>query len=96
MSFSRDGLKSREGDNRPWSLIGPVLSKVVTDKDCKFICQWCTERAKHGRSKPVLTMHIGFIERFHAISLQCSPFRKFGLVIFHTLVGLMPVVSLIS
>ena len=36
----------------------------------------CTERAKPGRGKPVLIMHIGFFACFHAISLECSRFRK--------------------
>ena len=35
----------------------------------------CAERAKPGRGKPVLIMHIGF---FHAISLERSRFSKIG------------------
>ena len=36
----------------------------------------CAERAKPGRGKPVLIMHIGFFACFHAISLERSRFRK--------------------
>ena len=35
-----------------------------------------TERAKPGRGKPVLIMHIGFFACFHAISLERSRFSK--------------------
>ena len=30
----------------------------------------CAERAKRGRGKPVLVMHIAFFACFHAISLE--------------------------
>ena len=36
----------------------------------------CAERAKRGRGKPVLIMHIGFFACFHAISLERSRFSK--------------------
>ena len=36
----------------------------------------CAERAKPGRGKPVLIMHIGFLACFHAISLERSGFSK--------------------
>ena len=36
----------------------------------------CAERAKPGRGKPVLIMHIGFLACFHAISHECSRFSK--------------------
>ena len=36
----------------------------------------CAERAKRGRGKPVLIMHIGFFACFHAISLECSRFSN--------------------
>ena len=36
----------------------------------------CAERAKPGRGKPVLIMHIGFLACFHAISLERSRFSK--------------------
>ena len=36
----------------------------------------CAERAKPGRGKPVLIMHIDFLACFHAISLQRSRFSK--------------------
>ena len=49
----------------------------------------CAERAKPGRGKPVLIMHIGFLACFHAISLERSRFSKIA-----TLLNLL--VSLIS
>ena len=36
----------------------------------------CAERAKPGRGKPVLIMHIGFLASFHAISPERSGFSK--------------------
>ena len=36
----------------------------------------CAERAKRGRGKPVLIMHIGFLASFHAISPERSGFSK--------------------
>ena len=36
----------------------------------------CETRAKPGRGKPVLIMHIGFLACFHAISLERSRFSK--------------------
>ena len=36
----------------------------------------CAERAKSGRGKPVLIMHIDFLACFHAISLERSRFSK--------------------
>ena len=36
----------------------------------------CAERAKPGRGKPVLIMHIGFFACFHAICLERSRFSK--------------------
>ena len=41
-----------------------------------FIRPRCAERAKRGRSKPVLIMHIGFLACFHAISPERSGFSK--------------------
>ena len=41
-----------------------------------FIRQRCAERAKRGRGKPVLIMHIGFFACFYAISLERSRFSK--------------------
>ena len=41
-----------------------------------FIRPRCAERAKRGRGKPVLIMHIGFLACFHAISLERSRFSK--------------------
>ena len=36
----------------------------------------CAERAKPGRGKPVLIMHIGFLACFHAISLERGRFSE--------------------
>ena len=41
-----------------------------------LIRQQCAERAKPGRDKPVLIMHIGFLACFHAISLERSLFSE--------------------
>ena len=51
----------------------------------------CAERAKRGRGKPVLIMHIGFFACFHAISLERSQNHH---IIFLALVALK-LVSLI-
>ena len=42
----------------------------------------CAERAKPGRGKPVLIMHIGFSACFHAISLERSRFSKIATLLF--------------
>ena len=42
----------------------------------------CAERAKRGRGKPVLIMHIGFLACFHAISLERNRFSKIATLIF--------------
>ena len=42
----------------------------------------CAERAKPGRGKPVLVMHIGFLACFHAISLERSRFSKIATLLF--------------
>ena len=42
----------------------------------------CAERAKRGRGKPVLIMHIGFLACFHAISLERSRFSKIATLFF--------------
>ena len=42
----------------------------------------CAERAKRGRGKPVLIMHIGFFACFHAISLERSRFSKIASFFF--------------
>ena len=42
----------------------------------------CAERAKPGRGKPVLIMHIGFLACFHAISLERSRFSKIATLFF--------------
>ena len=55
----------------------------------------CAERAKYGRGKPVLIMHIGFLACFHAISLERSRFSKIA-TFFLALVALKLLVSLIS
>ena len=56
----------------------------------------CAERAKASQGKPVLIMHIGLFACFHAISLERSHFSKVPHVIFHSLVALKRLVSLIS
>ena len=45
----------------------------------------CAERAKPGRGKPVLILHIGFFACFHAISLERSRFSKIGTLFFLSL-----------
>ena len=42
----------------------------------------CAERAKPGRGKPVLIMHIGFLACFHAVSLERSRFSKIATLFF--------------
>ena len=42
----------------------------------------CAERAKSGRGKPVLIIHIGFLACFHAISLERSRFSEIATLIF--------------
>ena len=42
----------------------------------------CAERAKRGRGKPVLIMHIGFLACFHAISLERSRFSEIATLFF--------------
>ena len=55
-------------------------SRTALDLDTyplsNFIRPRCAERAKRGRGKPVLIMHIGFLACFHAISLERSRFGK--------------------
>ena len=53
----------------------------------------CAERAKPGRGKPVLIMHIGFFASFHAIS---QTFQQNRHISFLALVALKLLVSLIS
>ena len=48
----------------------------------KSIRPRCAERAKTGRSKPVLIMHIGFFACFHAMSLERSRFSKIATSFF--------------
>ena len=54
--------------------------RAVLDLDTcplsNLICPQCAERAKPGRGKPVLIMHIGFFACFHAISHKPSRFSK--------------------
>ena len=56
----------------------------------------CAERAKPGRGKPVLIMHIGFLACFHAISLERSRFSEIATFFFPALVALKLLVSLMS
>ena len=56
----------------------------------------CVERAKPGRGKPVLIMHIGFFDLFsHHIS-RTQSFQRNRHIIFLALVALKLLVSLIS
>ena len=45
----------------------------------------CAKRAKRGRGKPVLIMHIGFFACFHAISLERSRFSEIATLFFFPL-----------
>ena len=56
----------------------------------------CAERAKPGRGKPVLIMHIGFLACLHAISLERGRFSKIATINFLALIALKLLVSLIS
>ena len=47
-----------------------------------FIRPRYAERAKHGRGKPVLIMHIGFLACFHATSPERSGFIKIATLLF--------------
>ena len=75
------------------------LGKLTSDLDTyplrNLICPRCAERAKPGRGKPVLIMHIGFLACFHAISLERSRFSEIA-TFFLALVALKLLVSLIS
>ena len=55
----------------------------------------CAERAKPGRGKPVLIMHIGFLACFHAISLEHSR-CKIGTFFFLALVALKFISRLVA
>ena len=44
----------------------------------------CAKRAKRGRGKPVLIMHIGVFACFHAISLERSRFSIIATSFFST------------
>ena len=57
----------------------------------------CAERAKRGRGKPVLIMHIGFLACFHAMHIsRTQSFQQNRLFNFRALVALKMLVSLIS
>ena len=47
-----------------------IVSGFRAALDLNLIRPRCAERAKPGRGKPVLIMHIGFLACFHAISLD--------------------------
>ena len=55
----------------------------------------CAERAKRGRCKPVLIMHIGFFACYSHIS-RTQSFQQNRQFVFHALVALKMLVSLIS
>ena len=67
-----------------WSLSSIVIGfRAALDLNTyPLIRPHCAERAKPGRGKPVLIMHIGFLACFHAISLERSHFRKFATLFF--------------
>ena len=81
-----------------WSWVGRFTAALDLDTYPlrNLIRPRCAERAKPGRGKPVLIMHIGFLACFHAISLERSRFSKNCHVIFPALVALKLLVSLIS
>ena len=57
----------------------------------------CAERAKRGRGKPVLIMHIGFLACFHAMHIsRTQSFQQNRLFNFRALMALKMLVSLIS
>ena len=56
----------------------------------------CAERGKPSRGKPMLIMRLGFFACFHAISLERSCFSKIPTLVFHALVALKLLVSLLS
>ena len=61
-----------------------------------LICPRCAERAKPGRSKPVLIMHIGFFACFSRHISRTQSFQQNRHIIFVALVALRLLVSLIS
>ena len=61
-----------------------------------LILPQCTERAKPGRGKPVLIMHIGFFACFHAHISRTQSFQQNRHISFLALVALKLLVSLIS
>ena len=61
-----------------------------------FIRPRFAKRAKRGRGKPVLIMHIGFFACFHTISLERSRYSKIATLGFLALAALKLLVSLIS
>ena len=61
-----------------------------------FIHPLCAERAKPGRGKPVLIMHIGFFALFSRHISRTQSFQQNRHVIFLALVALKLLVSLIS
>ena len=61
-----------------------------------LIRPWCAERAKPGRGKPVLIMHIGFFACFSRHTSRTQSFQQNCHVIFLALVALKLLVSLIS
>ena len=46
----------------------------------KLIRLWCAERAKPGRGKPALIMHIAFSACFNTISLEHNRFSKIAML----------------
>ena len=50
--------------------------RAALDLDTYPLSNLINARAKPGRDKPVLIMHIGFLACFQAISLELSRFSK--------------------
>ena len=79
---------------------------VVGDNHCRpvwaehclsnLIRPRCAERAKHGRGKPVLIMHIGFFASFSRHISRTQSFQQNRHVIIFALAALKLLVSLIS
>ena len=88
------GWASQRGPHRRPSYLSQASCMIVSgftaalDLDTypliisNFIHPRCAIRAKPGRGKPVLIMHIGFFACFHDISLERSRFRKIATLIF--------------
>ena len=79
--FYYNYCKSNESAN-PSCVIVSGFSAALDLDTYPLIRPRCAERAKPGRGKPVLNMHIGFLACFHAISLERSRFSKIATLVF--------------